>query len=371
MTLPWTRLKTSGFSLAETMMQLMILTAVTIPMVMLLNVQKNNISQTQQTTTDKIQAQQLFDHVVVQDPNPIADYTVNTYPSALCDPALATLPASCTTNPITAPGPYFTRTVKYLPDINANGTYGKQDQANGGLLVTVNLYHGSGVNVNNAVQTPYYTATRTYQLDAYRIQVGALNGTLTWDNSGNSWFPDTLVTATTNSGTPTWTVVSPNATFSCPTPAVPTTTPNTSEAPFNNYCMISTKYEPTYTFSVMPNKTYDVNLYFVQPSAANVSGCLSSVTNASCFLADINLSTNMGALNSYLNFDLNAATGMSVTSSSNNFSIPMGYVLHSTIQTQPGTSSLNVQILPSASCTKGDTCTTYLSGVEVLRRDIQ
>jgi len=388
---PSTLSKTKGFSLAETMMQLMLLTAVTIPMVMALNIQKYNITQDQQVTTYKVQAEQLFDHVVVQDPNPIADYTVSINPagnyySITCDPAIN----SYCTEIEQATGPYFTRTVTYLPDINANGSYGNPDEATGGLLVTVNLYNTSSVQVNGKPQAAYYTATQTYQLDTYRVQVGmgqvgnALTVIPNVDGSGNSWFPDTWV----NAANGIW--YNNNAkggTWSASTCASKGTT--ALDYPFANYCTISGNSPYTYIFNVIPNKTYDVNLYFVLPQTAVTLNCLSGISNASCVLADITeeswasssnplLANNPLTTKTYSNFDLNAATGFSVTPVVGAPPNTLGYVFHSTVQIPPINTNVNpvttpanlsIVIQPSASCAK--TCSTYLSGIEVLRRDTQ
>jgi len=372
-----------GFSLAEMLMQLAILIVVTVPMLMMLNLQKSSIAQDQQTTANKVLASQLFDRVSVQDSNPTVNYTAGPYAngayyySMACDPAIHPSSTNCPgtgAGPSETTGPFFQRTVTYITDINGNHP---------GIKVTVDLYHTAAVdNTNNP---SYYETFREYQLDAYRINAWGMQP----DSAGNMWFAENIVLATPVSGSPAYTsayVAWPATGCGSPVSTV-LTSPNVS-APFNKYqdiyCTGGSPGGMTYAFRVMPNKTYDINVYFVLPNTVSItltsqsgsSGCLRNVPNASCAMADI-VEESLNAdysldttFNTYQNFDINAATGMQVTSSGTPTN-SAGYIFHDIVQTTGNTQNLAIVIRPASNASNSPGAHAYLSGIEVLRRDNQ
>lgn len=358
----------AGFSLTETLMQMMILTTVTIPMLMLVNIQSNQIEDLRQTTENQVLVRQLFDNVMLPHPDPVDTYTVSSNTSIYCDPQTKVKSESDYTSTCTSGGPdedkppFFRRSVSY--------TSTKYDA----VKVTVELYETS------ASGTPYFTLAREYQLDSYRVNMGEVATDLKsvaqpasdnfgtqvdTDIMGNLWQPEYVDTLTAPSSGGN------NAYYNggCASGYAAAGPLSGLKAPYNMYRDMDSGGCSTgvsYIFKVMPGVTYDVNLHFVLPSSP-ATNCLTDTHNVSCALADIEIfsrdSTYSGTypkLREYNNFDISAAASIGQTL--------QGVTLQTPVTTLNNTAELEIKVKPT---TGASTTHVYLAGIEVLRRPDQ
>lgn len=405
----------SGLSLIESTLQLMILTTVTVPMVMMVNLQKDTLVENEKDVISQVIADQLFDNVYPQAPFPKA-YEVlgpddGVAPTSIyCDPATlskegdggtfsATCGALAPNNEDIAKGPFFERDVEY---VNNGPT----------IKVTVKLYEDQTVG-----GTPTYVTSREYDIDNYRVMalnVGldtrAFSNTVLstqrlylqeyhnnfaryYDSEGNPWFG----IRKTGVGEPAFTRHDP---IGC---AGASTELNSAWAPYGGRpltggthgaavyylagaggnCVISNLDPATapgdlkgtyYVFKVRPNTKYDVKVRYVLPSAVFMGGMTG--TNLTTALSSVRIFSNAGTpstplspsastylptstlLQGFPNFDVGTA-GAQWTSTS----LGHGPVLSSTVETPSDSQYLIVNV--GASTTNS---TVYIAGIEVSRR---
>ncbi len=365
------QVKAHGFSLVEMMMQLTLLITVTVPLVMMLNTQKEQIEENQLVTENESLTSQLFDNLVMQHPDPIDAFGVpsNARVSIYCDPGSAVKTkeeylATCTNKGEDVDkGPFFTRTLQYTAN-----NQGIVD--NRGIKVTVQLYKSK--NGNN--ETPYYEASREYQIDTYRVNVGSATDATTMqtpyrndfaqkiaaDRMGHLWYPEYITARQSPSSGGN------NLAYNtgCSGYGLGTVT---AEAPYNTFRDISCTGGAEYLFKATPGMLYDVNLYFVLPANFSATNsCLTNTHGVSCALADIRLESlrndhnNVITLGSFENYDIAAATGPGLGN------VGKGTVLHTTVVAPVDAADLRITVRPTVSSAR-----VYLAGIELVRRSDQ
>jgi len=270
------------------MMQLVILSIVTVPMLMLMQLQKHNLVQTRESLMNRLAADQMFDNDMVPFLTQVSgwsDGTNNYLHSTLCDPiqhnktddeysktccwakvmslpagaahdaALATCPdADHPYNRDLWKGPFFKRTYT--------------DSAGGRILQTkVELF--KEVENNSTANPPYYAATRTYNIDVSNTDYGMsynyfsgltpsqYSAKMQIDEEGNLWQPAA------------WAANPPGMTTS--NPLLP--------RPYRSFLSYSGTVT-THGFT-LPNTVYLFNAYFVSP-ATPTPGCFNNTTGTSC-----------------------------------------------------------------------------------------
>ncbi len=376
-----------GFSLIETLMQLAVLTIVTVPMIMLINLQRENIEITKQDTKNTIFAEQLFDVVTPQHPRPIEAFTVDSYTSGantylysvLCDPASRTKinydsyantidnTKYTTTCPLTGngpdedEGPFFRRTVTY-------------EEGNMGLRVTVQLYSSR----NYPAGTPIFEMSRVYDIDSFRLLPAQLvvdNGTtnndvltdfennIYVDGNDSLWYPTysrpaTLSPAGGNNFT----------SYSVANGCSGSVTYNSGAAfPYYQNNTLNSASCPgwQFFFKAIPNTAYEVNIYTQIPAGASYGGsttCLNNTVNSSCAMLDVTIRsrnatyTTSPTLKTIRYFDQDLAA--------NGKGHP--YMLHALVKTPADAAELEVIVKPSTPNT--GTIVAFISGIEVVRR---
>lgn len=287
--------KAKGFSLVEVMMQLVILSIVTVPMLMLMQMQKHNLVQSRENLMNQLMADQLFDNTMVPYETPVGPFTSggqSFYFSSKCDPiqhdktddeyrktccwarvlslpagpvfdaAYATCPqANHAYNRDMWQGPFFTRSYDLTPD-------GR------GLRTTISLYRSVEVDAANQ---PYFSATRTVNLDAtnfdysssYNIASGLTpseySQRMLIDEEGTLWEPAA------------WSGGIPGRTNS--NPALP--------APFRAFISMA----PRIWGRILPNTSYVLNAYFVSPATVT-TGCINHSSQVSCSLVSLRVSSS-------------------------------------------------------------------------------
>ncbi len=385
------RLGQSGFSLAETLIQLTILVIVTVPMIMILNIQKQGITTTQESTVNRVLTDQLFDNILPLSADPITDYQIAFYTGSgntqyhyaiACDPASKF--KSPTQYTATCPGtgggseemkgPFFKRALSYV---------GSNDR----LRVTIQLFreqrHTAGA------ETPYYEVSREYDLNAYRLRMGSTDTNpnaparnFDTDSTGKQWYGESTIFTNMNAlGANdhnnlyfvTLATGCPAANYTKQTPA----DANLLTIPFKNYRQIQCNQGVHYNFKATPNTTYDVRFYYLLPKNENLSfNCVSNAPTISCALASMEI-VSLGAnhtvgpnLFTQSMYDINAATGLSTNSSSPVNISSKGAVFQTTVQTANNTEELQIRVA-AAQSPPATTTKVYLSGIEVIQRQSQ
>ncbi len=341
---PIKRKRSSGLSLIEVMMQLVILSIVTVPTLMLLNAQKHTAAQQQLETKNLVITNALFDNFLPQHPDPTVTTTYNVAKpiSIYCDPA-SRIPTSGTCGSGTQ-APFFTRTLAMTSDVP-------------GVRVQIKLFSAT----NSA--TPFFQASRVYRFDAYRIKlgnpitsstIGNFEGVIQPDQWGNIWYPQ-YVTGGSNLQNQSYYSSSCN----------PGTGSSTASFPFDTYLNITHSACPNgfiQDVKAQPGATYDVNFYF---SSNVTSGCsLPGYTGVSCALADIGytytgLASPIPLAN---NFDIAAASSFGDPNAP-------GLVVHKTI-TLPQANFSDMQLVVKSSGIANNT-QVPLAGIEVIKRQDQ
>lgn len=310
-----------GFSLTEMILQMTILTIVTLPMLMLLNLQKDTIEQNKQNTVNQVQTDMLLNNITIQHPNVTGLYTVDTETplSIHCDPATKTKTSYATCESGGADvdkGPFFRRFIDFSRD--ADGTSNYQ-----GVVETVELYKS-----NEEGASPYFKTTRFIQLDAYHVHyrpyscvalddfstIRCFENAIITDTSGNPWYPS--IVSTTGKDLDTDKALTY---YQLPSACISRYLhPSNPPPPFNNAWLLTSRSCASgmeQRFKVLPNQTYDINVYFTaKDSDSPSSNCLSNTSGVSCQLADITISVRDSdkdttlILNTFNNFDIIAAS---------------------------------------------------------------
>lgn len=368
----------AGFSLVEVLMQLGLLITVTVPLLMMLNSQEQQMNSSRNSIAEQVFVNQLFDNVILQHPDPIDAFTISSLTSLYCDPATKMIKdadeysSTCGVSDMGEPGsdmakgPFFTRDLAFD---NGNSSNGYRS-----LKITVKLYK------SKTSGTPYYQLSRAYNLDSFRIRMGEMvsqytlsndfAAKITTDASGNPWYPvfyagSSSPDASTEDDS-SWYVMR-MGTNSCVL-SYPSASDTTLEVPFNKYMTFNStgclNGIASHFRNLVGGETYSVQFYFMPPSGNSSTSCLANTTGLSCNMADIGIeATDSGgtvySLQSYKNLDLTTyGGGLGVAG--------RGVIVRSEITMPQNARVLKISLKPTALA--GVTTAVYLSGIEIIRR---
>lgn len=383
--------KASGFSLVEVLMQLVILSIVTVPMLMLMQLQKHNLMETRANLMNRMMANQMFDNQFLPD---TTDIPAVTYPSTPTSGAAALGLISTRCDPLShekTPDEYVKTCCMvqrvFLEGVvpgqgappcvnNPNHIYNRDvfkppffrrtnsNTAVRPLQTTVELYNDYTYN-NVTPPQPYYRAHRTYNLDNYNydfanmylcssgMSPGEYTTQMRIDEMGDLWMPIC------------WSGQS--------LPARPTTV---LPSPFNRYVQSTNNGTVTQALgingAVSPNTLYVVSLYAVAPTSAT-SGCLNNTSGVSCsvgnFLVYTSTAPHPGFSYATLTptaAPIKAVRTMDIEALGNlGENGEKGIVVTLTFRTPPNAKSMRIAI-PPAEPDSGIT-TINLSGISIYR----